>query len=92
MHLNQYVAAFHCTGKGAKTKSHQEYPHGKKRIPPLSRKLVFFANRNTQKNMQLLDKVHAVFTAALTGPHAFGPKKKYFGHKILMKQPHDYSY
>ena len=37
----------------------------KKRIPPLSRKLVFFANRNTQKNMQLLDKIHTVFTAAL---------------------------
>ena len=28
----------------------------------------------------------------LTEPHAFGPKKKYFGHKILMKQPHDCSY
>ena len=26
--------------------------------------LVFFANRNTQKNMQLLDKIHTVFTAA----------------------------
>ena len=24
-----------------------------------------------------------------TGPHAFGPKQIYFGHKILMKQPHD---
>ena len=57
---------FHCcTGKGAKTKLHQEYPHRKKPIPPLSRKLVFFANRNTQKNIQLLDKIHTVFTAAL---------------------------
>ena len=28
----------------------------------------------------------------LTGPHAFGPKKIYFGLKILMKQPHDCSY
>ena len=57
---------FHCcTGKGAKTKLHQEYPHRKKRIPLLSRKLVFFANRNTQKNMPLLDKIHTVFTAAL---------------------------
>ena len=56
---------FHCCiGKGAKTKLHQEYPHRKKRIPPLSRKLVFFAD--TQKNMQLLDKIHTVFTAALT--------------------------
>ena len=37
------VLLFHCcTGKGAKTKLHQEYPHRKKRIPPLSRKLVFF--------------------------------------------------
>ena len=27
-----------------------------------------------------------------TGPHAFGPKNIYFGHKILMKQPHDCSY
>ena len=25
----------------------------------------------------------------LTGPHAFGPKYVYIGHKILMKQPHD---
>ena len=31
-------------------------------------------------------------TLRLTGPHAFGPKKIYFGHKILMKQPHDSSY
>ena len=31
----------------------------------LSRKLVFFANRNTQKNMQFLDKIHTVFTATL---------------------------
>ena len=46
-------------------KLHQKYPHRKKRIPPLSRKLVFFANRKTQKNMQLLDKIHTVFTAAL---------------------------
>ena len=29
---------------------------------------------------------------SLTGPHAFGPKKIYFGHKIPMKQPHDCSY
>ena len=36
-----------------------------KSIPPLSRKLVFFANRNTPKNMQLLEKIHTVFTAAL---------------------------
>ena len=28
----------------------------------------------------------------LTGPHAFGPKYVYIGHKILMKQPHDCSY
>ena len=27
-----------------------------------------------------------------TGGHAFGPKKKYFVPKILMKQPHDCSY
>ena len=27
---------------------------------------MFFANRNTQKNKQLLDKIHTVFTAALT--------------------------
>ena len=37
---------------------------------------MFFAKRNTQKNMQLLDKIHTVFTAALTfvcpeGPGAF---------------------
>ena len=44
---------------------YREGGHRKKRIPPLSRKLVFFANRNTPKNMQLLDKIHTVFTAAL---------------------------
>ena len=54
---------FHTVDTAPLTSLHQEYPHRKKRIPPLSRKLVFFANRNTQKNMQLLDKIHAVFTA-----------------------------
>ena len=50
----------------AKTKLHPEYPHRKKNeCRPSIRKLVFFANRNTQKNMQLLDKIHTVFTAAL---------------------------
>ena len=48
---------FHQSRHLAKTKLHPEYPH---------RNLVFFANRNTQKNMQLLDKIHAVFTAALS--------------------------
>ena len=28
----------------------------------------------------------------LTGPHTLGPKKIYFGHKILMKPSHDCSY
>ena len=56
---------FHCCT--VKTKLHKEYPHRKKRISPLSKKLVLFANRNTQKNMQLLDKIHTVFTAALRG-------------------------
>ena len=60
------VQKFHQSRHLAKTKLHPEYPHRKKLIPPLSRKLVFFANRNTQKNMQLLDKIHTVFTAALT--------------------------
>ena len=74
MHLD---LLFHCcTGKGAKTKLHQEYPHRKKRIPPLSRKLVFFANRNTQRNMQLLDKIHTVFTAALIVMQGYFTKKK----------------
>ena len=41
----------------------------KQEISVLSRKLVFFANRNTQKNMQLLDKIHTVFTAALIVGH-----------------------
>ena len=47
-----------------------------------------------------LHRQHEVFGASiavvvhliLTGPHAFGPKNIYFGHKILMKQPHDCSY
>ena len=29
---------------------------------------------------------------SLTGPHAFGPKYVYIGHKILMKQPYDCRY
>ena len=33
---------------------------------------MFFANRNTQKNMQLLDKIHTVFTAALTSFWVWG--------------------
>ena len=37
----------------------------------LSRKLVFFANRNTQKNMQFLDKIHTVFTATLISKQAW---------------------
>ena len=64
----KYILSRSSTNRGtplAKTKLHQEYPRRKKRIPPLSRKLVFFANRNTQKNMQLLYKIHTVFTAAL---------------------------
>ena len=32
------------------------------------------------------------FLALLTGPHAFWPKRNYFGHKILMKPSHDCSY
>ena len=31
-----------------------------------STNFMFSMNRNTQKNMQLLDKIHTVFTAALT--------------------------
>ena len=65
MHLDLLLLFHCCTGKGTKTKLHEEYPHRKKRIPPL----VFFANRNTQKNMQLLDKTHTLFTAALTSLH-----------------------
>ena len=38
----------------------------------------------------LLEVVNTIF--GLTGPHAFGPKKVYFGNKILMKQLHDCSY
>ena len=30
---------------------------------------MFFANRNTPKNMHLLDKIHTVFTAALSESH-----------------------
>ena len=34
---------------------------------------MFFANRNTPKNMQFLDKIHTVFTAALTPPFSYPP-------------------
>ena len=64
--ITNTVLLFHCTEKGAKTKLHQEYFHRKKRIPLFSSKLVFFANRNTPKNMQLLDEIHTVFTATLS--------------------------
>ena len=50
----------------AKTKLHPEYPHRKKMNPALKQDISVFANRNTQKNMQLLDKIDTVFTAALT--------------------------
>ena len=33
--------------------------------PTLKQETSVFANRNTPKNMQLLDKIHTVFTAAL---------------------------
>ena len=36
--------------------------------------------------------IDIISTILLTGPHAFGPKYVYIGHKILMKQPHDCSY
>ena len=58
------VQKFHQSRRLAKTKLHPEYPHRKK-----MRKLVFFANRNTPKNMQLFDKIHTVFTAALNSLH-----------------------
>ena len=35
--------------------------------------------------------VFTLLINSVSGPHAFGPKKIYFGHKILMKQPHDCS-
>ena len=41
----------------AKTKLHPEYP---RMNPALTQEIVFFANRNTQKNMQLLNKIHTV--------------------------------
>ena len=49
----------------AKTKLHSEYPHRKKMNSALKQEISAFANRNTQKNMQLLDKIYTVFTAAL---------------------------
>ena len=70
IHTLLYVMTIHiylvycCTGKGAKTKLHQEYPHRKKTIPPFSRKLVFFCKSEHPKN---LDKINAVITAALSG-------------------------
>ena len=49
----------------AKTKLHPEYPHIKKMNSALKQEISVFANRNTQKNMQFLDKIHTVFTATL---------------------------
>ena len=45
-----YIYCF--TGKGAKTKLHQEYPHIKKTIPPFSRKLVFFCESEHPKKLR----------------------------------------
>ena len=55
------VQKFHQSRHLVKTKLHPEYPHRKKMNPALSKKLVFFANRNTQKNMQLFDKIHTMY-------------------------------
>ena len=59
------VQKFHQSRHLAKTKLHPEYPHRKQMNPALKQEISVFANRNTQKNMQLLDKIHTVFTAAL---------------------------
>ena len=49
----------------AKTKLHPEYPHRKKMNSALKQETSVFCEPEHPKNMQLLDKIHTVFTAAL---------------------------
>ena len=44
----------------------QEISSLKNTIPAFKQEISVFANRNTQKNMQLFDKIHTVFTATLS--------------------------
>ena len=52
-----YVQKFDQSRHLAKTKLHPEYPHRKKKNPALKQEI---------SNMQLLDKIHTVFIAALS--------------------------
>ena len=52
-----YVQKFDQSRHLAKTKLHPEYPHRKKMNPALKQEI---------SNMQLLDKIHTVFIAALS--------------------------
>ena len=49
----------------AKTKLYPEYPHRKKTNPTLKQEISVFCEPEHPKKMQLLYKIHTVFTAAL---------------------------
>ena len=59
------VQKFHQSRHLAKTKLHPEYPHRKQMNPALKQEICVFCEPEQPKNMQLLDKIHTVFTAAL---------------------------
>ena len=59
------VQKFHQSRRLAKTKLHPEYPHIKQMNPALKQEISVFCEPEHPKNMQLLDKIHTVFTAAL---------------------------
>ena len=59
------VQKFHQSRHLAKMKLHPEYPHRKQMNPALKQEISVFCEPEHPKNMQLLDKIHTVFTAAL---------------------------
>ena len=62
------VQKFHQSRHLAKTKLHPEYPHRKQTNPALKQEIGVFCEPQHPKNMQLYDKIHTVFTAALRIP------------------------
>ena len=58
------VQKFHQSRHLARTKLHPEYPYRKKMNPALKQEISVFCESEHPKNIQLLDKIHTVFTAA----------------------------
>ena len=72
----------------AKTKLHPEYPRRKKMNIALKHQISVFCEPEHPKNMQLLDKIHTVFTAALTDSYISGVKSPFRrGRRFLGEDP-----